>query len=120
MTISLTLSNGEVITSNQNFTNLAPFGIKKDGGTMKSSHVLSGGDLDTVVAYGRHKAARMNERIAEGKIEVSPYKLDKARGCQYCPYHAICHFDAKMESYRELEKMKDEEALQKMRREIGR
>ncbi len=98
----------------------APFGIKKDGGTMKSSHVLSGGDLDTVVAYGRHKAARMNERIAEGKIEVSPYKLDKARGCQYCPYHAICHFDAKMESYRELEKMKDEEALQKMRREIGR
>ena len=37
-----------------------------------------------------------------------------------CPYGAICHFDAKMEGYRKLEKMKDEEALRRMREEVGR
>lgn len=98
----------------------APFGIKTDGGVRKSKSVLTPGEMDTVIAYGRHIAGQTNEKIAAGQIAVSPYKLDTSRGCQYCPYNAICHFDAKLEGYRKLDKMDSEEALRRMREEVGR
>lgn len=46
-------------------------------------------------------------KMAKGKIDCEPYRTDNKTGCDYCPYHSICHFDNDMDgySYRDLKKV---------------
>ena len=98
---------------------VAPFGLTKDGHLRKDASAVSEREMDTIVRYARHLADQQNQRIADGKIEVSPYKLDQETGCKYCEYRNICHFEPRQERYRELNKMERDEVLDKMRQEIG-
>lgn len=40
------------------------------------------------------------EEILQGKIDTKPYCYEKEKGCTYCPYHSICHFDNKVPGYK--------------------
>ena len=93
--------------------------MTKDGHLRKDASAVSEREMDTIVRYARHLADQQNQRIADGKIEVSPYKLDQETGCKYCEYRNICHFEPRQERYRELNKMEHDEVLDKMRQEIG-
>ena len=49
---------------------------------------------------------------------MNPYQLDGRSGCDYCPYHTVCGFDARMPgySYRKLELFdRAEDILEKMK-----
>lgn len=35
-------------------------------------------------------------RIDSGDIAVRPILLGQASPCRYCPYHAVCRFDAQL------------------------
>ena len=58
----------------------------------------------------------------QGEASVSPCKLVQQSACKYCPYQAICGFDEKIDGYeyRELEKLKAEEAMEIMREEAAK
>ena len=58
--------------------------------------------------------------ILDGNAEVKPYALGNNTGCDYCPYHAVCGFEENIGGYeyRKLKKMDNQEALEKMRREV--
>ena len=102
-------------------SDVAPFGYKND-------HTLSGNQsrsvytreqMDTIIRYARYKADRQGERIESGDIRVSPYRTTEGSGCRFCSYKNVCHFDSRMERYRDLEPMKGDEALQKMREDMS-
>ena len=59
-------------------------------------------------------------QILTGNVEIKPYILGGSTGCDYCPYHAVCGFDEKLEGYeyRKFDKLDKEEALEKMRKEV--
>ena len=101
-------------------SSVAPFGMnqKEKRVNKRSTAVCSATDMETMVTYARHIADRQDKKIADGLIEVSPYKLDQEGGCKYCDYRNICRFDPKIERYRELSKMKRDEVLEKMRQEM--
>ena len=95
-----------------------PVGRKSDGSLKAASKTASTSDFKVMSDYANEKIARMGKRILEGEIDLSPYELDGKSGCDYCPYHTVCGFDARMpgHSYHKLERFDDAAAiLEKMK-----
>ncbi|NBH13952.1 helicase-exonuclease AddAB subunit AddB [Lachnospiraceae bacterium] len=71
--------------------------------------------------YVNHKIQEIGKKIFQGEISANPYQLGENTGCDYCPYHGICGFDAGRpgQDYRKLENIKDDgEILRKMQEEM--
>ncbi len=71
--------------------------------------------------YVNHKIQEIGRKIFQGEILANPYQLGDSTGCDFCPYHGICGFDAGRhgQDYRKLENIKDEgEILRKMQEEM--
>lgn len=96
-----------------------PVTKNKNGSLAKASKVLSEEDFALISEFTGRQVRKVGKQILEGEAAVSPYQLDGKTGCQYCPYHGVCGFDEKLDgyAYRELEKCKSEEALERMRKE---
>lgn len=95
-------------------------GFKKGGGFTSNSSVASEEDFQVLRSYVRRTFESTGTRIAEGEIEIAPYKMDKKTACTFCQFKAVCQFDESLEDnqYRVLRPMKGNEALQKMREEV--
>ena len=101
---------------------LLPVAKKKDGSFTQASCVLSNEDFHVVSDYVNHKIKELGSKILAGEIALNPYEQTKGNACTYCSYRSICGFDRKLgESLiRELEDLEQEEALDEMRKEIGK
>ena len=99
-----------------------PVSKNKNGTLSKASKVLTEDDFGIISEYTNRLVRKVGTQILQGEASVSPYKLDQQSGCKYCSYHAICGFDEKIDGYeyRELEKLKAEEALELMREEAAK
>ena len=93
--------------------------LTKKGVPYKTAAVMNTEDFHTIGRYMRRKITEMGEAIYDGRIPVSPYKNEKGTACDYCPYHSVCGFDARMEeyAYRDIKKQSTEEVLEAIRRE---
>ena len=93
--------------------------LTKKGVPYKTAAVMNTEDFHTIGRYMRRKITEMGEAIYDGRIPVSPYKNEKGTACDYCPYHSVCGFDARMEeyAYRDFKKQSTEEVLEAIRRE---
>lgn len=91
----------------------------KNGGLGSRSKILTEEEFDITLEFAKKYVAKVKQEILDGNTDVKPYQLDKKSGCKYCPYHAVCGFDEKIEGYeyRILKKLEDKDALQKMREE---
>lgn len=99
-----------------------PVSKNKNGTLAKASKVLSEEDFSIISEFTNRQVRNVGKQILEGEVSVSPYKIDQQTGCKYCPYHAVCGFDEKIDGYgyRELEKLKAEEAMEMMREEAAK
>ncbi len=99
-----------------------PVTKNKNGTLAKASKVLSEEEFAIISEFTNRQVRKVGTQILQGEASVSPYKMDQQTGCKYCPYQAICGFDEKIEGYeyRELEKLKAEEAMELMREEAAR
>ena len=99
-----------------------PVTRNKNGELAKASKVLSEEDFAMISEFANRQVKKVGKQILEGEASVSPYQLGDSTGCKYCPYHAVCGFDEKIEGYqyRELEKLKPEEAIEFMREEAAK
>lgn len=97
-----------------------PVSRKKDGELSKTSKVLSAKEFDLFLEYTKKKENEIKQKIAEGNVKVSPYKLNETTGCDYCDYRSICGFDSRIEGYefKTLKKYAQDEVLALMRAEI--
>ena len=97
--------------------------LQMQGATVdgKNAKALSEEEFRVVSEFAKAKVAQIGTEILSGNTEVSPYKLGNKDGCAYCPYHAVCGFDEKIDGYehRDLQTLGRDEALAKMRREAG-
>ncbi len=101
-------------------SSVIPVGKKTDGSLKATSKVASTNDFSVMSHYVQSKIKETGKRIFAGDISINPYALDGKSGCDYCPYHTICGFDARMPgySYQKLEKFDSAEAvLLKMKEE---
>ena len=81
------------------------FGVsKKDDqyGYYSSSGALKPGDFDKFIEITEQRICGITKHMAEGRIEVSPYRLNKETPCRWCEYRSVCRFDWQINDYREL------------------
>lgn len=95
-----------------------PVGLKTDGSLKAASKTASAEDFAVISEYVNQKITEAGKRILAGDVAMKPYQLDKQSGCDYCPYHAVCGFDARLpgHTWHKLENPGDGEAImEKMR-----
>lgn len=99
-----------------------PVTKNKSGELAKGSKVLSEEDFSLLSEFTNRQIKNVGRQILEGEASISPYELGDNTGCAYCPYHAICGFDRRIDGYeyRKLEKLRAEEALEFMREEAAK
>ncbi len=72
---------------------------KKDGNLKATSKTATEEELNTYMKFTEKKVQELGNLIVKGDISISPYELDKMKGCSYCEYQRICGFDVKLEGY---------------------
>lgn len=101
-------------------SSVIPIGKKADGSLKATSKAASTYDFSVMSDYVREKIKETGKKIFAGDISIHPYSLDGKSGCDYCPYHTVCGFDARMPgySYHKLEKFDSaDEVLKRMENE---
>lgn len=83
-----------------------PVALKADGSLKATSKTASTEEFGTMSDYVKETVTKAGRRILGGDVAAAPYELDGRSGCDYCPYHMVCGFDARIPgfSYRKLEK----------------
>ena len=86
------------------------------GAVYAASKVISKEDYEVVSRFVDESIVNAGKRIIEGNIAVNPYDYGDKHPCSFCDYKDICQFDERTEGYkyRELPKLKKEEALERM------
>lgn len=96
-----------------------PVERKKDGSYSARSGILSAEDFRVITEYAGRKVKEIGTDIMKGKIPLNPYTEGQHSSCTWCPYARVCGFDRKLPGFmmRELEKLDDDQALERMREE---
>lgn len=98
-----------------------PVERKKDGSFHARSSTAGQEDFQVISEFVTHKIRTIGKEILEGRIAVDPYEQGGRDACTYCAYQKVCGFDRKVAGFekRELDRMEDGEALERMRQAIG-
>lgn len=78
------------------------FYVKKDGdpyGKYETSNALKPGHFTGLLDWARDNLVRLATDIVSGKIEARPYHRGNERGCAFCEYAGVCHFDWQINNY---------------------
>ena len=84
-------------TSMEGYSEFLNLRLKKDGTLSNVSHTMydeAGWQKLLTLAVARIR--EIAGRIDSGDIAVRPILLGQASPCRYCPYHAVCRFDAQL------------------------
>lgn len=117
--------NDTVITSLdgefENKSDVVPVERKKDGTLSARSSVINTDDLKEVSNYVNLKIKEIGSGILSGNIAVNPCKQGNDKPCDYCAFRSVCGFDNRISGYgyRQLEDLKEEEAMEKIREVNG-
>ncbi len=101
-------------------SDILPLERKKDGSFSAVSSVISEEELQLVSDYVNLKIQSLGREILDGTISVNPCELGADKACTYCAYRHVCGYDAGAPGYRprKLPKLKNGEALEKIREEL--
>lgn len=101
-------------------SDVVPVERKKDGSYSARASVMAQADFQTVSEYVNRKIRQAGRQILDGRLTLDPYAQGGRTACDYCAYKKVCGFDPKIGGYdlRELENLKDEEALVRIRKEL--
>ncbi|MET1248158.1 helicase-exonuclease AddAB subunit AddB [Sporolactobacillus sp. STCC-11] len=97
-------------------SDIAPFGIKKNGEFYKSSSLAGEKDFTTLRRYTRHVMTDVGCKIIDGDVSITPFKRNGQVPCTYCSFRPVCRFDQSQpgNQYRLLKRMKDDDVLAKL------
>lgn len=75
-------------------------GLNKDGSLRKNSKAVSKDELRLLIKHVRKLYKKAGDRIVAGDVEIAPYQLNDRTACTYCPFKAVCQFDASLDGNR--------------------
>ncbi|MGI5912697.1 MAG: helicase-exonuclease AddAB subunit AddB [Syntrophomonadaceae bacterium] len=100
---------------------IIPVGLKQDNTFNSNSSVISEEDFSYLLRHIDYLLKKVCYEMFGGKVKIEPYKVNNQTACDYCSYRSICLFDPYLSdnSYRNLQPLKDTEAIRKIRLEQG-
>lgn len=95
-------------------------GFKKDGTISKRSKVASKQEFDYLRHFVRNKYEETGNRIIDGDVHISPYKMKDKSPCTFCSFKSVCQFDESLEAneYRMIVPKPKEDVLEFIRKEV--
>jgi ATP-dependent helicase/nuclease subunit B len=78
------------------------FYVKKDGdpyGQYSRSNALRPAHFTRLLEWSRKSIIGLAADIASGRIECTPYHRGAERGCTFCEFLPVCHFDWQINDY---------------------
>ncbi|MDZ5470262.1 helicase-exonuclease AddAB subunit AddB [Bacillus sp. 31A1R] len=95
-------------------------GIKKDGTLSKRSKVASKDEFNQLRSYVRNMYVKTGNRIVDGAVNISPYKMKDRTPCTFCSFKPVCQFDESLDNnqYRVLQTQSKEDVMEQMRKEM--
>lgn len=99
-----------------------PVSYNKDGSVREGSGTLQEEQLQWLSAHAKKLIRYAEERMEEGCTKVHPYRRGDRTGCDYCPYDAVCGFDAKLSgnAFRNIREYSEDELWEKLGEENGK
>jgi ATP-dependent helicase/nuclease subunit B len=101
-------------TAESGWSRFFNYGIsKKDGqyGYYASSGALRPQDFEKLIGFVEQKICSLTAQMSQGRIEVSPYRLNTEVPCGWCKYRSVCRFDWQINDYRVLSVLRKSDAL---------
>lgn len=101
-------------------SDVVPVERNKNGSFSARSGVMEEQDFKAVSAFVSRKIKQAGQQILQGNIALNPYEQGNKSACDFCAYKKVCGFDRKIDGFsmRELENLKDDEALLRIRKEV--
>ena len=89
---------------------------KKDGriGHINASDGADDKDFVLLMEYARYKIGELVDRVLDGEISVSPYRLSDFSPCTWCEMGSVCRFEYGDPGMRFLESMSRSEVFKKL------
>lgn len=79
------------------YSELLPVGVNKEGQFYANSRVITGEQFEIMRNYLHGKFKEIGGQMMEGQIQINPYQRGKEKSCRFCPFKAVCQFDASLE-----------------------
>ncbi len=93
------------------------FYVKKDGdpyGQYSRSNALRPAHFTSLLEWSRKNVIRLAADIASGRIECKPYHRGSERGCTFCEFLPVCHFDWQINDYNFLSPISKDDLIAKL------
>lgn len=93
------------------------FQVKKDGdqyGNYAKSNALKPEHFARLLEWSRKNIIRLAADIASGRIECKPYHRGSERGCTFCEFMPVCHFDWQINDYNLLQPIGKDDFIAKL------
>jgi ATP-dependent helicase/nuclease subunit B len=69
-------------------------------GNYGRTNILTPAHFARLLEWARDNIVRLATEIVSGRIEARPYHRGSERGCTFCEYMGVCHFDWQINEYR--------------------
>ena len=95
------------------------FYVKKDGdpyGKYENSNALTPVHFARLLEWARDRIVRLATEIVAGQIELRPYHRGNERGCTFCEYMGVCHFDWQINDYNFLPSVRKSDLIARLDR----
>ncbi|WP_059172965.1 helicase-exonuclease AddAB subunit AddB [Bacillus sp. FJAT-27445] len=95
-------------------------GFKKDGTLTKASKTATAEDIEDLRKFVRKVYSDTGNAIIGGEVGIDPYRLKDKKPCTFCSFKPVCQFDESIDGskYRRLVPQNDQEALERIRKEV--
>jgi len=89
---------------------------KKDGelGHIDSTDVATPNQFVGLLAHTRRRLGEFADGVLDGRVEVSPFRLNDFSPCQWCEMRAVCRFEFGDKGLRRLDSLKRSEVLRRV------
>ncbi len=93
--------------------------LKKDGTLSATSKIASHEEFSLLQKHVRHTYEDAGNKMIDGDVGITPYKLKDRTPCTFCSFKSVCQFDQSLEDnqYRNLPDKKQKEVLDILRGE---
>lgn len=98
-------------------SHIIPASLKKDGTVSATSKIASRDEFSLLQKHVRHIYENAGNKMVNGDVGISPYKLKDRTPCKYCSFKTVCQFDSSLEDneYRTLTDKKQKDVLALLR-----
>ena len=91
-----------------------PYACYEISGALRPEHFRA------VLSFTEKKIISFAEKILQGRIEITPYRLNKNSPCSNCIYSSLCKFDWQINRYNLMASITKTDALESMEAENAR